>query len=259
MPDPFEGPKLKIERAEAHIRDLQAAVAAFHQTDPYALVREEKGGKYHYRIRILQPVPTSFALLIGDAIQNLRTALDYAACCLAIQKNPAANVNDVSFPIGADLAKFKSSAKDKIRKLTPEARAFIEALKPYQGGNDAFWRLHRLAVRDRHRLLLTTWGRFRSVGVVMLSPHPTKEEKIKTPRVWLNPADHSPATEDGTDAFICPVAEIGSTIDEDIQVRVEIAFGDGEVVKSEPIDPTIFQLRDFVKDVILSIEKRFFP
>lgn len=258
MTDPFEGPKLKIERANVHIRDLQSAVAVFHQTEPYTLVREEKGDKYVYKIKLLKPIPSSFALLIGDAIQNLRTALDYAACCLAIQNKPSIGINDIAFPIGRNVQDFEISAKEKIRKLSPEARAFVASMRPYQGGNDAFWRLHRLAIRDRHRLLFTTWGRFRSLGLVMLIPHPTEKERIKAPRIWINPADHSPATEDGTETFICPIGDIGSTIDEDVQVRVEVAFGDDEVVKDEPLEPAISQLHDFVKNAILAIEKRFF-
>jgi len=73
-------------------------------------------------------------VIAGDVLQNLRTALDYAACALALQRNPTVNINDVSFPIGPDAKIFEAIAKKSIQKLSTDARDFIKSLKPYQGG-----------------------------------------------------------------------------------------------------------------------------
>jgi hypothetical protein len=38
MPDVLAGPRIKIERAKRHIRDLEAEIAAFHGRGPYEIV-----------------------------------------------------------------------------------------------------------------------------------------------------------------------------------------------------------------------------
>ena len=38
-----------------------------------------------YRIRLIEPISADFAVLVGDAIRNLRSSLDQVACQLAVQ------------------------------------------------------------------------------------------------------------------------------------------------------------------------------
>ncbi len=260
MTDPFLGPKLKIKRAEAHIKELHRAHKVYRESNPYEVFTETdlNAGQLVYKLRILKPIPQEFSTIIGDVIQNLRAALDHTACCLAIQKNPTVNINDVSFPIARDIQEFNSRAKKTIRKLAPEAIAFIKALKPYKGGNDKFWQLHRLGVRDRHRLLLPTWAGRGRVAVKPILANPQTGEEIEFPYFWIVPKDRFEPLEDGTDVFRTPIPDGDRAIDDTIKVEIDVAFGDGEVVIAEPIDQTLLQLRDLVEGVITSVEKRFF-
>ena len=38
-----------------------------------------------YRIRLIEPISADFAVLVGDAIRNLRSSLDQVAYQLAVQ------------------------------------------------------------------------------------------------------------------------------------------------------------------------------
>ena len=104
-------------------------------------------------------VPHSIVGAIGDAVHNLRSALDHFACALALRRNPDADLERVAFPIRKDREAFDSVAKKgKINNLGSDAVSFIDRLKPYGGGDGvaAFWRVHRLDIVDKHRALLTT-------------------------------------------------------------------------------------------------------
>jgi hypothetical protein len=148
--------------------------------------------------------------IIGDVLQNLRAALDQAACCLASQNNPTANINDVGFPIKRNIDEFRTHAMKSIKKLSPEAIDFIKAMKPYGGGEERFWILHRLSVRDRHQLLLPAWGGYQSVGLKPILRHPTTGEKIDVPRIFLNPADRFAPLEDGSVFYTRPIDDVES-------------------------------------------------
>jgi hypothetical protein len=49
--------------------------------------------------------------------------------------------------------------------MRQEAIDAIDATKPYAGGNDALWRIHKLNNVDKHRLLITVGSMVRSVDI----------------------------------------------------------------------------------------------
>src|SRR5690348_13381383 len=71
----------KIERAKHHIVDLQRQIRAFLDSKPYqfAIQRDPQTSKLIYYAAHVEPVPLLFSSITGDAIQNLRSALDYLA------------------------------------------------------------------------------------------------------------------------------------------------------------------------------------
>jgi hypothetical protein len=69
----------KIKRAEKHIRELDIERAAFLASDPYAAVPEYyvKQDATIYFLDKWEPIQDNLSLIAGDAIHNLRSALDY--------------------------------------------------------------------------------------------------------------------------------------------------------------------------------------
>lgn len=258
LSEPFAGPKLKFMRAKAHYENLKAVFEAYVATNPYGgfVDIDEKTRQKHYKIRIHKPMPIGVPVILGDVLQNLRAALEHAACCLAIQKNPAVNINDVGFPICRDVNEFKSKARNSIKKLSPEARTFIEDMKPYGGGEERFWLLHRLAIKDRHRLTLPVWIGGGPVGIKPVMHHPTTGEKIEFQSIFLNPADKYSPLEDGAVVLTAPIEKAG--IDDQIQVALEIAIGDGELFAPRPLVPLLDSLGELVLEKLVAIEKKFF-
>ena len=78
----FIGSKLKIERANKHIGDLNILIEGFNNADSCRLHIEEdaKTGNNFLKIESIKPLPSDMVLIMGDAIHNLHTALDLMMC-----------------------------------------------------------------------------------------------------------------------------------------------------------------------------------
>jgi hypothetical protein len=153
------GPMLKLDRAEAHIESLRFESAAFLALEPppFDVRFEHEDGpdgsrSYIGRAVIRRTPPTMWGPIIGDAIQNMRAALDH----LVFQMTPPEE-ELASFPICTTRKEFKSVA-GSLRDLAEDHRTLIKNVQPY---HDRYPEQNPLAVlrelsnRDRHRLLVT--------------------------------------------------------------------------------------------------------
>jgi hypothetical protein len=108
-----------------------------------------------------------FAPIIGDVIHNLRDALDLAVA--VIMRNAGESDEHVYFPSGDTFDAFeKTIAKGPKKPNFPDD--LIDVLKtgiqPYEGGDGHFLRtLHRLAIADKHRMIVPTVFGTSSVAV----------------------------------------------------------------------------------------------
>src|SRR5580700_1781126 len=78
MPEPFAGPRLKIERAKHHINDLNRKVAITGESSLYQLTihRNPQTGNDLLDIEIHQIRADNLSPIIGDVLHNLKAALD---------------------------------------------------------------------------------------------------------------------------------------------------------------------------------------
>jgi len=250
--------RLKLKRAERHIQELEAALLAFKRNNPYKIgtKEDEKTRCLVYYITQAEEIPAAIPLIAGDILQNLRTALDH----LAWQLVPAGDRNSqTAFPISDDATKYSS---DKLRKIDgmPKAAADgIDATKPYKGGNDAIWRLHRLNNIDKHRLLVTVGASFRSVN---LGPHIIGEmlkagiakhlglkpgTTIPIPNLHLRPKDNLFPLKVGSELFIdLPGAEVNPKMN----FLIDVAFGEPNVCEGEPVLETLKNMSSVVGGIV---------
>ncbi len=100
----------------------------------------------------------------------------------------------ISFPIFDDANEYNSYAAGKVKGMPASAIAAIDATKPYRGGNDVLWQIHRLNNIDKHRFLITLGSAFRSVDLgahmqQMMSELKPELSKIQFPPLFIKPAD----------------------------------------------------------------------
>ncbi|MCH8172872.1 MAG: hypothetical protein IIA70_06135 [Proteobacteria bacterium] len=113
----FQSSYLKVERAKHHISDLGNSWDTFsnNHKNLFSQVKGKGRNKISQKPNV-KKIPPEFGLIIGDAVHNLRTALDhlvFSIVCIKDEKSLA------HFPIGDDSKKFKASLKRNL-ELCPK-------------------------------------------------------------------------------------------------------------------------------------------
>jgi hypothetical protein len=258
MPGDIESVRLKIKRAKEHIYDLDAKRVAFLDSGAYCAPAkyDPHCSQTVYRVTKYTPVPPYFSLIAGDAIHNLRTALDYLAWQLSASPDAM-----TCFPICETPEEHETAMRSRKVKSVPEkAKEAMRLLKPYKGGNNAFWQLHRLDIADKHHLLLANVGHVDKWRVNMESSFDELHE------IW--PGFAMPSVMDVRPFVkIVPVFKQGdelfrltgnTEVNKDIEVAFNITFRQSEIPESEPIIETLQRFADLIEMTVLPAFAGFF-
>ena len=237
----------KIERAEKHIRDLENAIKSFIKTNPYAVLGQQDAetGMYVYKLKIVRHPPLGWSAILGDAIHNLRSALDILVWQLILAEgNKPSRKN--AFPVSSSPKGFESHLKEKVKGVSPQALELFKAAEPYKGGkHEGLWILNELDIRDKHRLLVPVFTQAGGVSInEMFDDLLGTDAFTRGGIVFINPADKGPM-KDGDIVFSAPEKP-----DTDPQFRFHIAFGEGDIIEGQPIQPTLTQFLDLVKGIL---------
>jgi hypothetical protein len=154
---------LKLDRAYWLIDDVRDKIQTFQEQDPepFGFTTETSAGEgqtveYVLYAVIRERPPIGLATVIGDAVQNMRAALDYLVYELAPPE--VRKTGRTKFPIFTDEQAFKDYAPPMIEGITGDTRDVIERMQPYNAtktaSNDPLAILQKLSNRDKHRLLI---------------------------------------------------------------------------------------------------------
>ena len=108
--DPEASWWVKLRRAQAHISEVQHRVSLLEGTQPWSIQREPIGPDgWAYRFKIHRAIPADLSAAVGDAVANMRAALDYIAYELA--RHRVGTMSDAeeaatAFPICKDKVAF---------------------------------------------------------------------------------------------------------------------------------------------------------
>ena len=150
----FESAKQKIDRANYHIADLIRQTAAFIAEKPHRFVIESDPitGALLVKIKFLKEPPVTLALVIADAIHNLRTALDHIAWELAAIGNGTQD-RHTSFPTGDNRINFESRCNGIVTPSQWVKDAF-KSLEAFPGGKGhELYNLSELDNADKHTVI----------------------------------------------------------------------------------------------------------
>jgi hypothetical protein len=246
------GVHLKFQRARDHASELERRVREFIESTPFEVYEEEERatGDLITRVRVRRQPPTDLSITIGDVVHNARTALDHLAWQLVLA-NDAQPTDKTMFPIGKSREAFPSYAKACLKGVSKEAFKVVEGLKPYQGEDERFWRLHRLAIEDKHHLLVPVGASHRNI-VMTMSFHGNEHlAPFKFPPIALNPANHQYPLQDGAEIFrVMQAARTGQELfHTEHAFTFEVAFGDGASA-GEPLIPTLANLVEEISQAV---------
>src|SRR5438477_6755077 len=132
----------KWARAVEHQRVLARRTREYLATDPYSYERCDNLGdatadlvRMHWRLNVRQVPPQQWSVLLGDAVANLRDALDHAMwAAVHAHSGPPGNPKQIEFPITADAATFQKVAKKLQPLVAADVWDMVERVQPFHGG-----------------------------------------------------------------------------------------------------------------------------
>jgi hypothetical protein len=165
-----DGGQLKLSRAREQIVEARTIARSWLDSDTFTIVRATNPdtGRTEARVRLQGSPPDELSLAVGDAIHNMRAALDHAVFDAAY-RNTGGSLTEkeeraLAFPIldAAPPQGFANRNVGMLPHVPADVRQVIEEVQPY-GWNDAsypdgfrfhpLWRIHDLDRIDKHRRL----------------------------------------------------------------------------------------------------------
>lgn len=157
MQDDLLDAEAAVDWAVAQVPLFQNAFLRWRENDPYELIKEPDpdGPGYLVIANLRTPLPLTFNAWAGAIIGSLRGALDFVAASLAKRNghNPSADTHFPTFACEQDMIDPLKGIEGK-KWLSKRERSAIKSLKPYSGGDDAIWPLHKLDIVRKHQRLI---------------------------------------------------------------------------------------------------------
>ncbi|MGH8808338.1 MAG: hypothetical protein ACREX0_10710, partial [Noviherbaspirillum sp.] len=175
-----EGPRIKLARASRHIAELGKLASQYLASKPFSIYStEEQNGDLVWRVRMERPVPLEWSAIVGDAVHNIRSALDLLAWQL-VEASGSQPSRDTCFPIGqAATPPFEVALRRALQGLSPKALRFVRRLRPYGGGNRVLSQLHALDIVDKHRLVLVVGAANKQLVIKVKMKVPWADQPIE--------------------------------------------------------------------------------
>jgi hypothetical protein len=131
----LEAAALKVERAKQHINELgRLTEAFFSEGHGLRILSNPEATKRTLAVVSDKPIPPDFALIIGDAIHNLRSALDLATWEIISPLGPK-NPNRVQFPFVKEADRLEGDlANREIKRASKKIVDAFRETKPYPRG-----------------------------------------------------------------------------------------------------------------------------
>ncbi len=247
--NPFANAHLKIDRANQHIVEIEKRLSA--STDAYgpSLHIDGKTGEHFlYYKPSDRTLRSDLALIVGDAIHNLRSALDIAWVGTVHALGTREPSKQRKFPIDPEGTgeKLKSTITKsaKIPELSEVVQFMLDEVKCYKGGDADLLALHNLDIDDKHHLLIPMLtvsgidgvelehedGTINRFTIMLVRPNSYRE------RVPLN-----------------------SKIKNHGQARFEITFREGTPLENLEVIPTLKRLAGKVDYIVRFLQRKAQP
>lgn len=159
----LDGARAKIDRAQEQLGELRAESDRFLGSVPFELFSENDAatGELVVRCRVRAAPPGRIAIISGEIVHGLRSALDHVVWQLVLA-NAHQPTSKTEFPVFADERRYAEAAARKIAGVSDEAAHRIRELQPFIAGqrhrDHALWLVHELDIEDKHHRLHVIGG-----------------------------------------------------------------------------------------------------
>ncbi len=273
MTDSLAGACLKLNRARDHMEVLRDELAAFNAGEPYRIAHEPNadGSEHIFRAKVRKEPPPFLSVVIGDALQNMRSTLEHLAWGLTPLRTQQTDERSIGFPICTSRQAFEQTDRNspsgyntrtgmhKIWTMPTKVRAAIQQLQPYKSRNPdehPLFLLNELARVDRHQSLSVVgavspsvtygWRKRGTHGPFVMDP-----AIIKRTDIWLlKPFEQ--------DAVLGDFRFNESEMEVEFKSPPHITFRNEEPAKSRHVLGTLTSIRRHIESVVIPKLERFF-
>lgn len=248
---------LKVERAGQHLDEVMAVLAAYASRNPFRAVRvRQPKSQRHiwlYRLEMTEEPDPMIAVIIGECLYDLRSALDHLAVAMAPRKRKA----NAAFPVETtdpwernEAGGFvygderRQSFFSKVKEMPAEAVEMIIHAQPYQRENSELETLSlisRLENADKHRSLIAVGRGVRDARSVVMVAGEAIEQRAAGYRengAEIAKFGFRDRTPDESEVTV----EVSGTA----TVAIKVAGTDGYFVMPETLEILIGWMRDSV-------------
>jgi len=249
--------ELKVERAEHHLDEAEAKMAAYAARNPFRAtrVRQPRGQRHIwlYRLEMTEKPDPMIPVIIGECLYDLRSALDHLAVAMAPRSRKASAAFPVEWtdPWQKDAAgnfvygeERRRSFTSKIKGMPGEAVEMIRKAQPYQRKNsqlETLGLISRLENADKHReLIVVGHGVADARSVVTVGG-----EAIKQETAGFRP-DGAEIAKFGFSASVPDESEVTVEVSGTATLAIKIADIDGYFGMPESLEILVAWMRDSV-------------
>lgn len=150
---PFRASRIKIDRARAHLAELETVVEAYVASEPAKFSGSIEGDRISVTMERLEGPPDVICAIVGDIVHNLRASLDLLACELC--RINSKSDEGVYFPFCEKESELDAMiVRRGFDRAGDAAIRLLREYKPYRGGNVALRGIHDLDIQDKHQALI---------------------------------------------------------------------------------------------------------
>ena len=241
----------KIQRANKHISDIHALTLAFgNHPDCYAarIDNDAESGQNFFCIDIREDLfpGDEIALTAGDALHNLRSALDLMYYQI-VSAGDGSVTKWTHFPIEDTreelVSRWLGSALKQKQVSTILGDFIVDTIKPYAAGNHSLWALHQMNISDKHEFFVPA---LKFVAIVNVSLEDDKGRAIGRTGY---------AMDESCRIRLMDANDRKVTIKNKGQATLRVLFGPDTLFQNQPIFMTLAGISEEVTRTVEAFER----
>lgn len=194
---------------------------------------------------IKKPFPDHVATIVGDAIHNLRAALDHLYVII-VELNGKVAGDYTKFPIGSmDYVKSQLTVKNP-HPSEIVMECILNEIRPCETpeGDGIIFGLHKLDIADKHKVLIPVAGAVNIVDMTLRRPDGTAGPRFRN-LTFHDQFSHLPPG-----CRPLPFFAEGMKAEQNKPPELKMMFGDGQPFAGEGVVETLQKMSDVVEHTV---------